>query len=563
MKAVSPPYLSNQTAFRQALGQLNAAHALSVNSQGCLIPEGFFSSLFRRDTTSNPRLIELKVIELLVQGKKWLIAEDLKLIEQLACKAGLIKEKQESVDNHKELALLIHLISKEILQKEMVRSKEYSHLHKAFLTNYQATLAPFSSLYEQPAASNLHDGPIKKINSDSRNVKSTIKAALIAIGTVSSTIALYDIYKNFQSTEVASTDTPFIFPLGLGIATLLFLWKGSSHQANSISSTVDKTKTTEGTKIDEKTVVDKEEKDLTLSQTQSEEEKPEFPTDDISETEVIVTKEEIYRMIEAIPKKVEESLAKLKQEKPSSNIYEKDEQNKFHENCEREIADLKEILRQAKNNSSDVFIPASNNSYLYTSDRNERVDCPIQCSRAYRHFFQKKNVRVQIDYFHLLIDYYQLLLSLDPSRDDIKAQKEEATKKMIELMKQSKLFSDSNPIITQLHKFSDHNFDIFYTSIFTNEKPDLTELSNAETHFFNEYDAWKVVWNRFDQEICEYINKRNNGEDYSDGDPDKDNLEGFTLEDLERLRKMGWDDSMPLDQAVCLEFPELDNGQGT
>lgn len=144
-----PQYLNDQTAFRESLKQLSTASSLTVNRQGTLVPSSWFNDLFSGGSvTSQLRLVELKIIELLAHGKKWLRPEDITLVKQLAGKAGLFPGKEGNAHDHKELSVLIHLISKEVL-KEPVSTKTYENLCKTFQVHYRNALKPFTKQCEQ------------------------------------------------------------------------------------------------------------------------------------------------------------------------------------------------------------------------------------------------------------------------------------------------------------------------------------------------------------------------------------------------------------------------------
>lgn len=144
-----PQYLNDQTSFRESLKQLSTASSLTVNPQGTLVPSNWFNDLFSGGSvTSHLRLVELKIIELLAHGKKWLRPEDITLVKQLAGKAGLFTGKEGNAHDHKELSVLIHLISKEVL-KEPVSTKTYENLCKTFQVHYRNALKPFTKQCEQ------------------------------------------------------------------------------------------------------------------------------------------------------------------------------------------------------------------------------------------------------------------------------------------------------------------------------------------------------------------------------------------------------------------------------
>lgn len=148
-----PQYLNDPVSFKETLGKLASAKtSLSVNSQGGLVPTGFLNNLFKGGSvSSNPRLVELKIMELLVHGKKWMKPEDLKLVSQLAAKAGLFVDKSVTSKDHKELALLVNLIAKEVLLDEAVSAKDCQEICQAFQTHYRNLLKPDSKACEQVA----------------------------------------------------------------------------------------------------------------------------------------------------------------------------------------------------------------------------------------------------------------------------------------------------------------------------------------------------------------------------------------------------------------------------
>lgn len=145
--SVSPHYLNDPTSFKETLDKLTEAKSLSVNSQGNLAPTSLFNNAFKIGTISNPRLVELKIMEFLIHGKKWLKPQDLQLLDKLAGKVGLAMEKNNQT--HKELHLLINLIAKEVLQKEVIPQKDYQDLCQAFQTHYRYILASFPNHCEQ------------------------------------------------------------------------------------------------------------------------------------------------------------------------------------------------------------------------------------------------------------------------------------------------------------------------------------------------------------------------------------------------------------------------------
>lgn len=142
--ASNPIYFTNQTAFKETLTQLAKANSICVDAQGSLIPSQLLQNMFKGGVVDNSRLVELKVMEFLIQGKQWLLPADLKLVESLAQKAGLFLGKTNSVKDHKELRLLISLLAKEVLQKEPVSLSDYTNLCQAFQAHYRRILAPFS-----------------------------------------------------------------------------------------------------------------------------------------------------------------------------------------------------------------------------------------------------------------------------------------------------------------------------------------------------------------------------------------------------------------------------------
>jgi hypothetical protein len=145
----SRQYLNDEASFREALNKLTAANSLSVNAQGNLVPAGFFKDLFNGTVSTNRRLVEFKIMEFLVQGKKWLKPDDIKLVEQLASKVGLFMKKIDSANRHKELRSLINLIVKEILQYKSVAPKDYTKLCQDFQARYRRILSPYSEQCEQ------------------------------------------------------------------------------------------------------------------------------------------------------------------------------------------------------------------------------------------------------------------------------------------------------------------------------------------------------------------------------------------------------------------------------
>lgn len=147
--STSRQYLNDEASFREALNKLTAANSLSVNAQGNLVPAGFFKDLFNGSVSTNRRLVEFKIMEFLIQGKKWLKPDDIKLVEQLASKVGLFMKKMDSGNRHKELRSLINLIVKEILQYKSVAPKDYTKLCQDFQARYRRILSPYSEQCEQ------------------------------------------------------------------------------------------------------------------------------------------------------------------------------------------------------------------------------------------------------------------------------------------------------------------------------------------------------------------------------------------------------------------------------
>lgn len=149
---VSQKYLSEES-FREDLAKLNVIDSLSIDSQGNFVPGrpvSLFNKLFQQNaTSSNPRLVEFKIMELLIEGKKWLKLNDMQLVEQLVHKAGLTLDQINSKNNHRELWLLVHLISREVLHQEYIPHDDLTYLCKAFRTHYRTTLSPHANLCEQ------------------------------------------------------------------------------------------------------------------------------------------------------------------------------------------------------------------------------------------------------------------------------------------------------------------------------------------------------------------------------------------------------------------------------
>jgi hypothetical protein len=142
-------YLTDEASFRETLAQLSSASSLSVNSQGNLVPSSFLNDLFSGSMINNRRLVELKIMEFLVQGKRWLKPDDIQLIDQLASKVGLFMKKPDNGSRHKELRSLINLVVKEILQYKPVSAKDYAKIHQDFQTRYRRILSPYSEQCEQ------------------------------------------------------------------------------------------------------------------------------------------------------------------------------------------------------------------------------------------------------------------------------------------------------------------------------------------------------------------------------------------------------------------------------
>lgn len=146
----SPPYLKDQTAFRESLSKLSKAESLSVDADGYLVPSEIFKDTFSEQFTShNPRLVELKIMELLVHGKDWLEPADYAHIQQIAAKAGLFLDNRISVREHKELASLIHLIAKETLQGEKISVDDCEKLFNTFQNQYSDLLQPTTKQSKQ------------------------------------------------------------------------------------------------------------------------------------------------------------------------------------------------------------------------------------------------------------------------------------------------------------------------------------------------------------------------------------------------------------------------------
>lgn len=130
--------------------QLANADSLSID-QGRLVPiaKSALEAQQNHDSNVNNRLVEFKIMELLVDSKDYLSISHFSLVQRLAKQAGLIQQDNSDQSNHEELKQLICMLRNEIVYGEKIPCEDYSKLCKTFEQKYIQVQQPLSPQIEQ------------------------------------------------------------------------------------------------------------------------------------------------------------------------------------------------------------------------------------------------------------------------------------------------------------------------------------------------------------------------------------------------------------------------------
>ena len=145
-----------EDAFKKSLqkfAQPKFGRSLLVEATGEIKETNFLRALFEMlkglfggCNRTNKSLVELKIIHFLSQGltNKWLKDDDIKLVEQLAKRAGLTPPNDKAIDQHSELRQLVDVIRNAAKNKIGQESTaKCDALIEAYCVSHQKELAPF------------------------------------------------------------------------------------------------------------------------------------------------------------------------------------------------------------------------------------------------------------------------------------------------------------------------------------------------------------------------------------------------------------------------------------